>query len=216
MNIGIVMRKRLVKGKISYNVYNSYLEYFNDKEITLIPLFKYNLENALKICDGFIIPGGDDINPLWYQNVNKASYEIDEEMDYIDFKVMDYCHRFNKPLLGICRGIQVINVFYGGSLKQDELNHMNTYHDIELIDNCIISEFVNSYHHQIIDKLGNELKVLGKSNETIEYIKHNNKPIVGVQFHPEKIKNSYLSKYIKQQFLFHIKCSKMNKRRTNK
>lgn len=216
MNIGIVMRKSLIKGKISYSIYNSYVDFFNEKEIVVIPIFKYNLENTLNLCDGFVIPGGDDINPLWYQQKNKTSYGVDDEMDYIDFKVIDYCHHFNKPLLGICRGIQVINVFYGGSLKQDESNHMNTNHAIKLNDNYIDYVVVNSYHHQIINQLGNDLKILGKCKDIIEYIEHKNKPIIGVQFHIEKMKESYISKYIKQQFLFYIKCSKMNKRRINK
>ena len=60
-----------------------------------------------------------------YNEKNISSYNVDQEMDLLDFKIIEYCEKYKKPLLGICRGLQVINVYYGGSLYQN-INNIAT------------------------------------------------------------------------------------------
>ena len=104
-------------------------------------------------------------------------------MDQLDKKIIEYCINKNKPLLGICRGIQSINVFLGGTLKQNILYHNDENHFIKFKNKYIL---VNSFHHQSIDKLAPNLLVVAKSlDDEIEIIKHKFLKIIGLQFHPE-------------------------------
>lgn len=176
MKIGVAVRKDAT----DYFVHQSYL--------LLLKKWKYlydfvTLETDLNSFDGFLIPGGYDLNPQLYQEMNYASHHIDEEMDRLDFKIIEYAAKMKKPLLGICRGIQSINVFFGGSLKQDIRYHMDENHFIKLNNHYIL---VNSFHHQSIARLAPPLEILGTSLDgEIEIIKHRTLPIYGVQFHPE-------------------------------
>ena len=178
MKFGIAVRKN----DMDYFVHQSYLVMLKNAS------HRYDfitLETPLELFDAFLLPGGYDIDPKYYQQENYAAQNIDAELDELDFKIIDYAQKTKKPLLGICRGIQSINVFFEGSLKQDILHHQNEDHFIEWNHKAYL---VNSFHHQSIDKLGNDLLILAKSQDgEIEIIKHKNLPILGVQFHPELI-----------------------------
>lgn len=176
MKIGIAVRKN----PTDYFVHQAYLSMLKRSN------FRYDfitLETDLSGFDGFLLPGGYDLDPSLYNEDNYASKHIDEEMDQLDFKIIEYAVKNKKPLLGICRGIQSINVYFGGSLKQDILNHMNENHFIKFNNQYML---VNSFHHQSIARLAPSLQVLGTSLDgEIEIIKHQSLPIYGVQFHPE-------------------------------
>ncbi|MDE5714558.1 MAG: gamma-glutamyl-gamma-aminobutyrate hydrolase family protein [Anaeroplasmataceae bacterium] len=178
MRIGIAIRKN----ETDYFVHKSY--------ILLLEKYNYSYDfvtiyTDLSLFDGFLLPGGFDIDPKYYNQENYASKNVDAEMDFLDNKIIQYCVQEKKPLLGICRGIQSINVFLGGSLKQNILNHSNENHFIKLNKKYYL---VNSFHHQSIHHLAKDLLVLAKSiDDEIEIIKHKDLPIYGVQFHPELI-----------------------------
>lgn len=176
MRFGIAIRKN----ENDYFVHQSYLILLKKHHHTYDFI---TLETPLENFDAFLLPGGYDIDPSYYQQKNYAAKNIDKEMDELDFKIIDFAQKTKKPLLGICRGIQSINVFFKGTLKQDILHHQNENHFITWNQK---SYLVNSFHHQSIDKLGNDLQVLAKSQDgEIEIIKHTSFPILGVQFHPE-------------------------------
>ena len=207
MKLGIGVRSR----EDYYFVKKRYLEYFSDFEIVFIYPY-FNNTRAYKDLDGFLIIGGADINPCLYKEENYASLGVDDEIDRVDLEMIDYAVKNSKPLLGICRGLQVINVYFGGSLKQHVFNHDNNSHKIILVDE--FSSFpleveVNSFHHQTVKKIGDNLNVLYYSLDgEVECFKHKKLPIIAVQFHPEMDKNNSFYNSIKEYFLLLINCYK--------
>ncbi|MFI3329687.1 MAG: type 1 glutamine amidotransferase [bacterium] len=197
MRIGIVIRKSVVKEKESYILYKRYIDYYKNDEIVLIT--PGQSQEILDMCDSFILVGGDDINPKIYNEENTNSNDTDDQIDEIDFKVIKYAYENKKMLLGICRGIQSINVFFGGTLHQHIECHMKINHRIKYI-NELTSYDVNSYHHQVINKLGVDLNIVAKSeDDVIEIIEHQNKKIFAVQFHPEMdLTNEYYKKILEK------------------
>lgn len=168
------------------------------------------LEAYLASIDGLILSGGHDIDPIHFGEVNTGlSKSISEKRDMQELFLLEKANQLNLPVLGICRGLQLINVFFGGTLYQDipaqlstELIHQNedpvlaTYHhDIHIVEKTKLYEIykqsiipVNSRHHQSVKGLGNDLLVSAKaSDEVIEAIEHLSKWIVGVQWHPENL-----------------------------
>ncbi|WP_020004175.1 gamma-glutamyl-gamma-aminobutyrate hydrolase family protein [Brachyspira innocens] len=171
--------------------------------------------------DGIIMTGGVDVHPFRFNEepIEKIG-TISDERDDFDFKLMKYAAEMNKPILGICRGIQVINVYFGGTLIQDIPTQRNTNilhsqtaeyhvatHKIQIVKDSIIydmlgeSSEVNSFHHQAIDKLAKDFKVTATAKdgivEAIEY-KKKDSFILGVQWHPELMS----AKSVKMQNLF--------------
>lgn len=153
-----------------------------------------------KDADALILPGGADINPKLYNEPLNGSVNIDDELDKCNYEAIKYFAESEKPILGICRGQQVLNVYFGGSLIQDMPNHKkldadtDQTHIVHAADSDIINmygkDFVtNSAHHQVIDNLADNFTVTMKSDEGyIEGIKHNFLPIYAVQWHPERVK----------------------------
>ena len=176
MKIGIAVRK----DETDYFVHQSYCEFLKQNDLTFDFI---SLTTPLDSFDGFLIPGGNDIHSKYYRQFPYACKKIDEEMDLLDQKIILEAVRTKKPLLGICRGIQSINVFLGGSLKQDILHHQQENHWIKYEGTYYL---VNSFHHQSILKLAPNLKATAYSIDgEIEMIVHETLPIIGVQFHPE-------------------------------
>ena len=183
MKIGISVRSE----KESYFIKKRYLKYFKDYEIIL--LYPYINTHAYEMCDGFVVIGGGDFNPKIYGENNIKSVNIDDEIDELDLSIINYAVTNNKPLFGICRGLQTINIYFGGTLKQNILNHQKIDHKIILVDNFYDfpdAEIVNSYHHQSVLKLGRNLRVLYYSTDgEVECFVHPIFPLVALQFHPE-------------------------------
>lgn len=155
-----------------------------------------NLEEVINICDGLIVIGSAiDINPKNYNEQPIAEiHKMSEEIDTLDFKFIRAFNDVNKPILGICRGIQSINVCFGGSLFQDIPNHKLSREERHIVKfeknsflyNCYNTDQmeINSLHHQAIKEVAKGFKVVAKSKDGIvEGIE--NKNIVAVQWHPE-------------------------------
>lgn len=176
------------------NTYIEFLTKYNHTYVTLPITINTRLYD---LCDGFLIPGGDDIDPYYYNEPNLNSRKINYTLDEIDEAIVTYAYETKKPLLGICRGIQAINVFLGGSLYQNIKDHNDIIHPI-VYDNK--KYLVNSYHHQSIKDLAKDFKILSKSHGTIEAIKHNFLPILGIQWHPEIDENEELNDSIMSIF----------------
>lgn len=153
-------------------------------------------------CDALILPGGGDITPAFFGERNTGSRNIDTELDILQFQALDYALRQKLPILGICKGMQVINVAFGGTIIQDMPNaalhryqNGDQYHDTGILtDSCLHTLYgthtiVNSAHHQCIGQLGNTLKPIQWCNKDhcIEAIIHEALPILGLQWHPERL-----------------------------
>ena len=156
--------------------------------------------------DGFLLSGGQDVSPEFYnESIRDTCGEICEGRDKMEWLLTKYALAADKPILGICRGLQFLNVFLGGSLYQDipteldsKLRHSqkppyNTpIHEVEalgflqtMLGTSKIE--VNSYHHQGIKKLAKDLKSCGTSCDgLIEAVYIPDKSFVlAVQWHPE-------------------------------
>ena len=154
--------------------------------------------------DGLILCGGCDIHPRHYEQDINGSKNIDDARDMAEFALLKAYVEAGKPVMGICRGLQLINVYFGGSLHQHILtaeSHTgletggDNVHNIQTEAGSIGERLyggrasVNSNHHQAIDYLGNDLKVTMISEEdgVIEGIEHEKLPIFAVQWHPERM-----------------------------
>lgn len=167
-----------------------------------------DIEAYLDMIDGLVFTGGEDISPLLYgQDPIKEVKSISYKRDKTELALFKAAYRRGIPILGICRGMQVVNVALDGSLYQDihvqipqALGHISTYrieggyHRITIKENSLMFDIfgensidVNSQHHQSIKKLGDNLRVSGQTADgVIEAIESTNDNFVlGVQFHPE-------------------------------
>jgi len=156
----------------------------------------------LSACDGLILPGGGDITPAFFGERNAGSVNIDTELDILQLQAMDYAIRTSLPVLGICKGMQIINVAFGGTIIQDlptasihRYINRDQYHTTEILkDSCLHGLFgstsiVNSAHHQALGALGTNLQAIQwcPTDRCIEAIVHKDLPILGVQWHPERL-----------------------------
>ena len=166
------------------------------------------IKKMIENVDGVIMTGGVDIHPFRFnEEPNPKIGEISKERDDFDFLIMKHAFEKNKPIFGICRGIQLINVFFGGTLIQDINSQKNTNilhsqtaprdvatHKIKIKKDSVIFDIfgksaeVNSFHHQAIGKLSKDFKITSAANdgiiESIEF-KKKDRFILGVQWHPE-------------------------------
>ena len=197
MYIGITLRYEEFKDREVFLLSKKFKDIFDSLNVTLIPIMSTtNLDGIVKICDGLILTGSPiHVNPeLYHEEKDKNvdynfSYQKEDELDYLLIKKFTELH---KPILGICRGIQVLNVYFGGTLKQRVLNHEGVNHKVKIYPNSFLHDLygnhalVCSTHTQAIDKVANDFDVIAVSNDNIiEGIKKDN--IIGIQWHPEKL-----------------------------
>jgi len=170
-----------------------------------------------KPCDGYIISGGVDIDPTCYEQENKASIDIEPERDTLEKKVIAHALKHKKPMMGICRGAQMINIVQGGTLHQDARDFYEKFVPTDSVlgkifsrrliriikDGVLFNLFkekpelsVNSLHHQAIYKLGKQLKIVAEDElgivQAIEAENLQKNYILGVQWHPEFMLHSKL------------------------
>lgn len=153
-------------------------------------------------CDGLILCGGSDIHPGRYGEEIDGSVDIDLARDEVEFALLEAYIKAGKPILGICRGHQLINVFFGGSLWQDipeaalhtRKNGRDAAHTVNAIPDSVVGRLygerfaVNSSHHQALKAVGKGLRVTARWEDSrIEAIEHETLPIIGVQWHPERM-----------------------------
>lgn len=202
--------------------------------LSLIPQREY-IAAALKDLDGILLPGSDsDIDPLRFgEQPHPKLKKVIFEKEETDFLVLDEAAKLNLPVLGICYGMQAINVWRGGTLFQDIESQIpncirheqgiplsRKSHAIEIEEGSILSALktvdkpcVNSHHHQSVKDLGKSLEVTSRTNdgviESIEAIE-SEQFLLGVQWHPElSWKNDDFSKRIFKTFI--NECDKRRK-----
>lgn len=153
-------------------------------------------------CDGLLLCGGGDVDYALYGQENHGSLPPDRARDRAEFSLFHAFYKAGKPILGICRGGQLINVALGGTLIQDlppeqrpfHSGKTDTVHPIRAEEDSILCRLygplfpVNSAHHQALGRLGTGLRATawaeGGFPEAIELPGHS---ILGVQFHPERM-----------------------------
>ncbi|MCD7722335.1 MAG: gamma-glutamyl-gamma-aminobutyrate hydrolase family protein [Clostridiales bacterium] len=196
-----------------------------------------NVDAAIKEtlkCDGLLLPGGADINPALYsQKPSALSGKPNDVRDNAEPKILRAFLQSEKPILCICRGVQMLNVYCGGSLVQDikavqKSNHSDILHKnrgnhyVELRAGTKLAQIftgrkikVNSLHHQVIDAVGENLIVNAVSDDGyVEGVEMQNHSFcIGVQWHPE-----HMAGQVKEQqklfFAFIKACEDYNGQRT--
>lgn len=149
-------------------------------------------------CAGLLLPGGGDLEPWRYGQPNTASRELEPERDAAELLLLERFTAAGKPVLGICRGLQTINVFFGGTLIQDLPGHSavdgaDRRHGVRTADSflrriCGEEAVVNSAHHQAVDRLGQGLEAVQWAPDgVVEAAEHRTLPVWGVQWHPERL-----------------------------
>lgn len=180
----------------------------------LLPVSLNNdlLDVYIDECDGLMVTGGPDVDAAYYGENNMLyNGEISPHRDYMELELIKRAVLNNKPVLGICRGMQVINVAMGGTLYQDIHEQIKVKELIKHSQNAprwytthqiVIEKYsfmwevfnaervsVNSYHHQAAKDIAPDFKITASSEdgivEAIEYSK--SCFIVGVQWHPEDL-----------------------------
>ena len=168
-------------------------------------------DHFLEICDGFMFTGGCDIRPARYgEETLPECGSIQDHRDIIELAFFEKAIKTDKPLIAICRGIQLVNVGLGGTLYQDIPSQIGTNiahkqsegrfepsHSVNIIENTPLHDMTggkatmmaNSFHHQAIKELGHGLAVMARAEDgIIEAVYMPEKPYVrAYQWHPERL-----------------------------
>ena len=189
----------------------------------MLPLFQDEklISETINRFDGIILSGGSDIDPKYYNQINSGkSLEINSFRDESEEKIVRVLIESDIPVLGICRGMQVMNVFCGGSLWQDFASQLeltephctkdengSTHHPVTVsgwLKDLLKEERImtNSYHHQSVKEPGRDLVICARSDDGIaEAMVHTALPYFrAVQWHPEVDPDGYSKKIFEEFF----------------
>ena len=194
----------------------------------LLPIYKNedDLKEALNMADGVLLSGGNDIDPILFEETDRGkSGRISPKRDAQDISIARYiCRETKNPLLGICRGVQVMNVALGGSIYQDLeadggfLSHSRVNYPMNSVSHFInirpesrLADIfgqdkagVNSYHHQAVKDVAPGFYASALSEDgVIEAIEpvQDGRFVLGVQWHPEKMYDSQKQHLIFTRFI---------------
>ena len=226
------MRKILIPPRFSEfekhvraHAITSVTNYLIDQDFLPIMPFAHTkldiMEEALKVADqyldevsGMILQGGNDVCPSWYHQKERSAKKVQKYRDIFEMALVKTCYERGIPMLGLCRGMQLINVVLGGTLHQELpkkqfLEHISyknpnsddfslenmkpCFHDVIFEEDGLLRPIyendrmqVNSYHHQGVDRLADGLLVEARSPDgLIEAFSLKDKGILGLQWHPE-------------------------------
>jgi putative glutamine amidotransferase len=152
----------------------------------------------LEPFDAVLLPGGGDLAPQWYAGAEHPSlYDVDVEQDAFDLAVARWAWSSGRPLLAVCRGLQVLNVSRGGTLLADMArHHRHVVSELRLAAGSGVAAAVGTtrlaiscYHHQALDRLGEGLRATARAEDgTLEAVERDDGGsswFLGVQWHPE-------------------------------
>jgi len=200
-------QKTIILSKASEN----YVKWIKDENIIILDAYTIkNTDSILALANGIILTGGEDINPLQYNDtINLAVCgDINYQRDTLERKLFDFALKNKIPLIGVCRGMQMMNVASGGTLYGDipteigttviHRNNREVMHEIVLCDTSSLifpagtdTIMVNSWHHQGLKIMPNHLRVIARSfdglPEAVVMDKSEHPFMIAVQFHPERL-----------------------------
>jgi putative glutamine amidotransferase len=196
------------------------------------------LQSQLSELDGFVLPGSPaDVNPARYgSNKHPKTNDLDANRDQTDWTILHHAFKTGKPVLAICFGCQLLNVYQNGTLIQDiraektqSIPHGDTdlppgvargdlEHWVEFSPDSLLARLneansgsINSSHHQAIDKPGDGLQVTARASdgiiEGVEWTDSSNW-IVGVQWHPERMPSDPLSQRLFREFVAAVRIAR--------
>ena len=224
--------------------YGKYSEWLlkGNSDIELVNMYDLGVDSALKVldmCDGLLVTGGADVYPAWYGKIADTARcgSFDFYRDSLEIGLIHKALESKIPIVGICRGEQILNVALGGSLiidiptdhdtliKHRLVDWKNCYHPVELIENTLLQSIcqptnlkVNSNHHQAVDVLSPQLSVSAYAPdgiiEALEWKQPEGKSfLIAVQWHPERLDsvNADLSLPICERFLKEAELYRLKK-----
>lgn len=205
-----------------------------DQSVEILQLsYRQNTLTDLQKCDAIVLTGGEDINPILYHKPEYQKFCEDkiDKRDAFEWKVLEYSQNKQVPLLGICRGLQIGNAFFGGTLipdlitwgkeKHSKVKGYDLYHNATTMPGSLLREItksergeVNSAHHQSADSVGDELMINALSPDgVIEGLERKDKKgkpfLLFVQWHPERMKDqeSTFASGIRNEFINTIRST---------
>ncbi len=195
---------------IMHGAYVSVLDRLGFASVLLAPAHAIDsVLSLLEHCHGLLLTGGGDVDPACYGETPRAELDgVFRSRDELEFAALGFAIERGFPILGICRGLQIINVHLGGTLWQDidtevpnRVRHQQLgrweerSHDVDIEPDSILFEAVgareihiNSFHHQAVREPAARLRVTGRSEDgVVEAAELRDYPFgVGVQWHPER------------------------------
>jgi|TARA_B100000809_G_scaffold187456_1_gene185720 putative glutamine amidotransferase len=208
---------------------SNYIKWIEDENVIILDAYTIkNTDSILVVADGIILTGGEDINPLEYNDTSniKVCGKINFSRDTLERKLFDFAFKNKLPLVGVCRGMQMMNVASGGTLYGDipteigttvvHRNNGEVMHEIalscenikyiNLIFPLLKDTFlVNSWHHQGLKDISQNLNVIARSYDGLpEAVVMNDSVhpfMIAVQFHPERLgKDNAIHKQMRSSF----------------
>jgi putative glutamine amidotransferase len=231
---------RITIGITNCGRYDNYANWIKDTETVHLIRLTYGDDSFSMIdqCDGIVLTGGQDVHPRFFNKLEYMDFykdstpDIDEKRDVMELQVLKYSQANNLPLLGICRGLQITNVFFGGTLVMDipvmgKRNHSkiregeDRYHSISVTAGSALEKItgkstgiVNSAHHQSALTIAPNLVVNALSEDgVVEGLErkdfYGNPYLMLVQWHPERMNDqqSVFSLNIRNSFLDAVRAA---------
>ena len=218
-------QKTIILSKASSN----YAKWIEDENVIMLDAYTIkNTDSILALADGIILTGGEDINPLEYNNTAniKVCGTINFSRDTLERKLFDFAFKNKLPLVGVCRGMQMMNVASGGTLYGDipseigttviHRNNGEVMHEIALscnnpyYTNLIFplhkdTFLVNSWHHQGLKDISENLRIIARSYDGLPEATVMDTSVhpfmIAVQFHPERLgKDNGIHKQMLESF----------------
>lgn len=227
-------RLRIAVSKLSANYENWLLQ--SDSTLVITNMYPMGVDSAVLVLEnyqGLLVTGGEDIFPDWYHMIDDTARcgEFDRYRDTLEIMLIRKAMEMNIPILGICRGHQIINVTLGGTLIVDipedigsDVTHrcpedpFNCFHEVMIVNETLLQEItgltrgmVNTNHHQAVKDPAPGLRISAMSYEglveAIEWEDLESNPfMLGVQWHPERMEDyPELSRSIADRFISEVK-----------
>jgi gamma-glutamyl-gamma-aminobutyrate hydrolase PuuD len=225
---------RIAVSKLSANYENWLLQ--SDSTLVISNLYGKSVDSAVLLLEshhGLLLTGGEDVFPDWYGMIHDTARcgEFDRYRDTLEIMLIRKAMEMNIPILGICRGHQILNVTFGGTLIIDIPEDIGTevihrcpedpfgcHHEVMAINETLLQEItgltagtVNTNHHQAVKDLAPGLRISAVSFEglveAIEWEEYQNRPfLLGVQWHPERMEDyPELSRPIAERFIQEVR-----------
>lgn len=213
--IGLTLRHHANGGPPVQMRNRAYFDALEDAGGAVMPIpvtrNREHLRALYERCDAVCLPGGPDVDPRLYgeQRCEDCGVDVDAELDSVELQLAEWALADRKPVLAICRGMQLLNVSLGGTLWQDllqqregslthqhEVSHRDILHEVQLVPGSLLHELagedvieVNSRHHQAVRQPAAELRISATAGDgVIEGVEAPDGAfVVGVQCHPEDL-----------------------------